>query len=107
MFSKKNTEGYQPHLKGIMRKTLVYGEKTLLAQFHLEKGSIVPPHKHPYEQTGYMLRGKILFKEGDQECVVEEGDSWCFLANVEHAAEILEDSDIVELFSPVREDYLK
>jgi len=106
MFNKQNEQGFQLHIEGITRKTLVYGEKTVLAQFRLKKGSVVPHHAHPYEQTGYILHGKIRFWEAGNEVIVDDGDSWCFNANVEHAADILEDSVIIELFSPVREDFL-
>lgn len=49
MFYKKSDEGYYSRIKGIDQKTLVYGGKTLLAEFHLKKDSIIPPHLHPYE----------------------------------------------------------
>jgi quercetin dioxygenase-like cupin family protein len=106
MFYKSNRDGYQPVLNGIKLKTLVYGEKTLLTEFHLEQGSQLPAHAHPQEQTGYLIAGRIRLFIGDEVFEVEPGDSWCVLSNVEHRAEILADSVAVEVFSPVREDYL-
>ena len=106
MFYKSNSDGYQPVLNGIKLKTLVYGEKTLLTEFHLEQGSQLPAHAHPQEQTGYLIAGRIRLFIGDEVFEVEPGDSWCVLSNVEHRAEILADSVAVEVFSPVREDYL-
>jgi mannose-6-phosphate isomerase-like protein (cupin superfamily) len=68
--------------------------------------SPVPRHAHPQEQTGYLISGRIRLSIGEESFDVEHGDSWCIPGNVEHQAEILEDSVAVEVFSPVREDYL-
>ena len=106
MFYKKNDEGYHSRVKGIDQKTLVYGERTLLAEFLLKKGSIIPQHSHPYEQTGYLVSGHMAFRVGNERYDIQVGDSWCIPMNAEHSAEILEDSVVVEVFSPVREDYL-
>jgi quercetin dioxygenase-like cupin family protein len=53
-----------------------------------------------------MIAGKMRFNVDREQMDVEAGDSWCLPGNVEHSAEALEDSVIVEIFSPVREDYL-
>jgi len=106
MFYKKNETGYKAIKEGILLKTLVYGEKTLLCEFRLEKGKMVPSHKHPHEQTEYLVEGRMKFIIGDERFDAEPGDSWCIPGDVEHAAEVLEDSVVVAVFSPVREDYL-
>ena len=106
MFYKNNSDGYKQILDGIRIKTLVYGDKSLLTEFHLAQGSQLPAHSHPQEQTGYLVSGRIRLFIGDEKFEVEPGDSWCVSDNVEHRAEILADSVAVEVFSPVREDYL-
>ncbi len=106
MFYKHNDDGYKQALKGIKIKTLVYGDKTLFTEFRLEKGNQLPRHAHPHEQTGYLVSGRIRLSIGDETFEVEPGDSWCISGNVEHEADILADSVAVEVFSPVREDYL-
>ena len=106
MFYKSNSDGYKQVLIGIKLKTLVYGDKSLLTEFHLEQGSQLPKHSHPQEQTGYLISGRIRLFIGDEIFEVEPGDSWCVLSNIEHRAEILADSVAIEVFSPVREDYL-
>ena len=92
--------------EGINLTTVAYGEKTLMGRFHLRKGAKIPLHSHPHEQTGMILSGKLRFIVDGIEQVVETGDSWCFKGDVEHGAEALEDAEIVEVFSPLREDYL-
>ncbi len=106
MFYKKSNLDYQNPMTGIKLKTLAYGEKTLLAEFRLEKGNLLPKHAHPHEQTGYLVSGRINLMVGDKQFVAEPGDSWSIPGDVEHGAEVLEDSVAIEVFSPVREDYL-
>ncbi|MCU0585620.1 MAG: cupin domain-containing protein [Desulfobacterales bacterium] len=92
MFCKNSEDGYRQALEGIRLKALVQGERTLLVKFQMRQGSALPLHSHPYEQTGYLVSGR--------------GDGWSIPMNVEHRAEILADSVALEVFSPVREDYL-
>ncbi len=106
MFNKSSKNGYSIPLEGIERKTLVYGEKTLMSEFRLKKGSIVPLHSHPHEQAGCLVSGKVKFIAGSEETICNPGDSWCIAGDKEHGAEALQDSVLVEVFSPVREDYL-
>ena len=106
MFTKHSTEGYGCRIPGIDQKTLVYGAKTLMAEFLMKKGAILPRHSHPYEQTGYLVSGRILLSAGNEIVDCRPGDSWCIPMNVEHSAEIPEDSVVVEIFAPVRKDYL-
>jgi len=106
MFYKREDSGYMAPAEGVRLKTLVHGEKTHLCEFRINKGSTVPEHSHPHEQTGYLVSGRIKFIVGDEEFEAEPGDSWCLPGDIMHSAEILEDSVMVEIFSPVREDYL-
>lgn len=106
MFSKRSKEGYLTPLEGIERKTLVYGESTLMSEFKLKKGSTIPLHSHPEEQIGYLISGQVQFSVGSEKVVCNPGDSWCFAGDKEHGVEILQDSVVVEVFSPVREEFL-
>lgn len=106
MFRKNNSEGYRELLEGVHLQTLVHGEKTLMGRFKLAKGARIPAHKHPHEQTGIMISGKLLFTVEGEEREVESGDSWCIPGESEHAVVAVEDSVVIEIFSPVRVDYL-
>jgi quercetin dioxygenase-like cupin family protein len=92
-------------LEGIERKTLVYGDKTLFTQFRLAGGKTLPSHKHPQEQTGYLVSGHINLIINGVRHDIRPGDSWNIKGNIEHSAEIITDSIAVEVFAPVREDY--
>jgi quercetin dioxygenase-like cupin family protein len=106
MFVKKSGTGYIDALEGIRRKTLAYGTKSLLTEFILEKGKILPSHSHPQEQTGYLVSGRIILDIGGEKHEVNPGDSWSIPGGTEHGAEILENSVAIEVFAPVRDDYL-
>jgi quercetin dioxygenase-like cupin family protein len=106
VFSHATNNSYKQALPGIKLKTLAYGQKTLLTEVRLEKGSVLPKHSHPHEQTGYLAKGKMTLTIGAEIFTVGPGDSWCIPGNAEHGANILEDSVAIEVFSPVREDYL-
>ena len=107
MFAKKDESGFKSVVEGVRYKTLVHGEKTLMAEFHLDGGSSVPMHKHPHEQTGYLVSGRMKFFLDTGEILeVESGAGWCIAGDVEHGVDVLEDSLVIEVFSPVRQEYL-
>lgn len=106
MFSKTSEEGYHAPLPGIQQKTLVYGDRTLMTEFRLKKGSSLPLHRHPHEQTGYLVSGRIQLTIDGETKDCEPGDSWCIPAEVEHGAQIMENALAIEVFSPVREAYI-
>lgn len=106
MFETHANDGFREVLAGIRLKTLVYGDKTLMVEFRLQKGATLPLHAHPHEQTGYLVSGNIRLTVGAAVYEVLPGDSWCIPENEHHCAEIIEDSVAIEVFSPVREEYL-
>jgi quercetin dioxygenase-like cupin family protein len=106
MFLAPDPNGFVPALPGIERKTLAYGEHTLMTVFRMQKGSKLPEHSHPYEQTGYLVSGKMRMTVAGETFAVEPGSSWCIPGGASHGADILEDTLALEIFSPIREDYL-
>ncbi|MCG6877953.1 MAG: NUDIX domain-containing protein [Deltaproteobacteria bacterium] len=106
MFYKKNSEGYSSPVKGVRLKSLTNGEKTHMCEFMIDGGSEIPEHSHPHEQTGYLVSGKLTLITEDQRFDAEPGDSWSIPENVPHSATAINDSVIVEVFSPVRKEYL-
>ncbi len=106
MFTKNNQVDYKPLIPGVRMRPLVYEEKTLMCEFLLEKGYHLPIHRHIYEQTGYLISGKLQFHIGDEWMETLPGDSWCIPSDVLHEVVVDEDSHLVELFSPIRPDYL-
>ncbi|MEA1958810.1 MAG: cupin domain-containing protein [Chloroflexota bacterium] len=106
MFNQKTGSGYSEPIEGIRMKTIVYGENTLMAEFVLDKGAVLPEHSHPQEQTGYLVKGHIIISIDGEEFDVTPGDSWSIPGDAVHGAKMIDDSIAVEVFSPVRQDYL-
>ncbi len=106
MFCKKNDSGYIEVIEGIERKTTAHGEKTLMTEFRLAKGHTLPLHSHPHEQTGCLVSGRMVLIIDGTEHEAGPGDSWCIRGGVEHGARVIEDAIAVEVFAPVREEYL-
>ena len=71
-----------------------------------QQGALTPAHRHAQEQTGYLVHGSLRFFGDEGEMVVETGCSWSFKGGGAHGAEALADCVVIEVFSPVREDYL-
>jgi quercetin dioxygenase-like cupin family protein len=105
MVVKKKEEGWVPMREGIQRQSLAYGDKTHMVMFRLQGGAQIPMHEHPHEQTGYLLQGSMTMIIEGEACPLEAGDSWSLRGGVSHGVNVLEDSLVLEVFSPPREDY--
>ncbi len=105
-FVHGDKDGYVDAVPGIRRKTLAHGGATLLTEFRLEAGAVLPVHDHPQEQTGYLVAGRLRLTVGHETRDMSAGDSWSVPGGVPHGGVALEDAVAVEVFSPVREDYL-
>ncbi len=92
-------------LEGIYRKTLTYNNDVMLCFFILEKDAVVPLHEHKAHQIGYVLKGKIKFRTETREFMAKEGDSYMFDSNEKHSAELLEYTEVIEVFNPTRDEY--
>lgn len=106
MYASHCDEGYAEPIPGIRMKTLCWGERTLMTEFRLDAGSELPRHEHPHEQTGYLVSGRLLLSIGEERREVGPGDSWSIPGGERHGAHVLAQSVAVEVFSPVRKDYL-
>ena len=83
-----------------------YGQKLMLSYLELEEGSLVPDHSHPHEQGGIVLEGRIeLCIDGDSR-VRGPGDMFIIPGGTPHSARpVGGPAVILDVFSPVREDY--
>jgi quercetin dioxygenase-like cupin family protein len=106
MFTRRSADGYRTVAPGVELRTLCFGKATMLTEFRLAAGHELPTHSHPHEQTGYLVSGRIRLRIGPESHEVAPGDGWCIPGGIEHGATILEDSVAVEVFSPLREEFL-
>ena len=78
-----------------------------MTEFLLEKDSLLSEHSHVNEQTGYLVKGKIKLDIGGNSRIINPGDSWNIPSGVKHKAEILENSVAIEVFIPMRAEYVQ
>ena len=91
---------------GVTRKILAYSPKLMLIEHSLDKGSTLPEHRHPHEQLGYMISGALLLEIEGREFKTVAGDSFVIPGDVPHKVTALENSVVLDVFTPAREDYL-
>jgi len=106
MITRNDETAWHEVIPGISMSTLVYGDKMLMARFRLQEKSFLPLHSHPHEQTGYLLSGRMTMTIDGKEHDFGPGDSWSIPSGVEHGAFVRETCIAIEVFSPVREDYM-
>jgi quercetin dioxygenase-like cupin family protein len=92
-------------MPNVFRRTLATGERLMISHVTLNQGGYVPLHKHPHEQVGYVIEGRLRMTIGDQVYEFEPGDSYSIPGNVEHDATGISDCVVLDVFSPPREEY--
>jgi quercetin dioxygenase-like cupin family protein len=91
---------------GVKRKILAAGGGLMTAQFHFHKGAIGVPHSHPNEQVGYVVSGSVdLTLEGKTQ-TLRAGDSYYVPSGLVHGVKALEDTVLIDVFTPQREDFI-
>jgi quercetin dioxygenase-like cupin family protein len=90
----------------MLSRKIVTGERGMLAQVYLKAGCVVPMHAHESEQMTYILQGALRFLVGGEEITVREGEVLQIPSQIEHQAEALDDTFSLDVFSPIRRDWL-
>ncbi len=92
---------------GVKRKVLSYSKNLMACELTFEKGSVGAPHSHHHEQIGYIISGKLVYQEeGQADKILETGDTYYVAPNVVHGVRILEDTKLLDIFTPMREDFV-
>ena len=94
-------------LNPLITRQFVHGAQGMLARFVLSKGAVIPRHSHHNEQIAYVLSGALRFTFDDGRVItVTAGETLVIPAHMPHAAEALEDTIDLDIFSPPREDWI-
>lgn len=91
----------------LISRKLVSGDRQMLAQVYLKRGAMVPLHTHDSEQLTYVLDGMLKVRIADEEVLVRDGEVVRIPSGVPHQLEALADTFELDLFSPIREDWLR
>jgi quercetin dioxygenase-like cupin family protein len=97
----------EEQLNDLVARQMIHGETMTIARIHLRKGAVVPLHQHPNEQISMVEHGRLRFVISGQEQIVQGGDMVAIPPNAPHLVEALEDSLATDLFSPIREDWIR
>ena len=92
--------------RGLTRRVLAYNDKLFLAEHKMVKGWRGSLHSHPHEQIVYVVRGHLKLICQEQTFDLRTGDSFVVRGGVEHGASAVEDSLVIDVFTPCREDYI-
>ena len=93
-------------MSDVISRKVISGENAMVAQVFLKKDAVVPEHHHESEQLTYILEGALKFELEGQEVVVRKGEVLHIPSNVPHRAVALEDTLDLDIFSPIRKDWL-
>ncbi|WP_010584915.1 cupin domain-containing protein [Schlesneria paludicola] len=85
-----------------------FGKNMMLSYLEMDPGSEVPMHSHPHEQGGMLIQGTLQLTIGDETRLCQPGSMFLIPPNVMHRAVAVDGKCVVlDVFSPVREDYAK
>ena len=92
---------------GLKRRVLAYNEKLFLAEHEMVKGWVGTVHSHAHEQIVYVVHGHLKIMCQGRTVDIRTGDTFVVRGGVEHGASATEDSLVVDVFTPCREDYIR
>jgi quercetin dioxygenase-like cupin family protein len=91
---------------GLRRQIMSFSPSMMLVRHRMAKGWVGTRHAHPHEQMVYVVSGHITFEHPGGRFDALAGDSFLVPGNVEHQASAHEDSEVLDIFTPRRDDYM-
>ena len=102
----KNSENWEDLGGGVSRQFQGWDNQIMMVKVKFEKGAEGSPHQHFHTQTTFCAKGKFEFTIGEEKKIVSEGDGVYIEPNLIHGAVCMEEGILIDVFSPVREDFL-
>lgn len=107
MYVKNSEKEYKDIGGGVQRKVLAYSDSLMNVELLFKAGAEGEMHKHPHEQIGYVIEGKLIFhEEGKPDIILFAGDSYIVAPNVMHGITCLTNVKLLDIFTPKREDFI-
>ena len=97
----------QEQITDKIRRRVVSGKQGTMVYWSIEAGARAAAHKHPHEQFVWMIKGTMDFRIGDEKRTMKPGDVAVIPGGVEHEAYFPVDSEVIDFFTPVRDDFLR
>lgn len=102
----KLKDARQKEFKGISFDVLAIGINSMVTKMNYSQGDYASVHSHPNEQSGYVVSGKYKIMIDGEEFLITIGDSYAIPENIPHSMEVIEAGEIIDVFTPIRKDYL-
>lgn len=102
----KSEDAQRRSFLGVDFVLLSHGAESMVTKMLYKRGDNPPLHKHPNEQSGYVVSGRYKVTIDDVVREIGPGDSYTIPREVEHCIEIIEPGEVLDFFSPPRNDYL-
>lgn len=102
----KKEEAKKRVFKGVSLDSMAVGEKSIVCKMNYAAGDFASEHSHPNEQSGYVISGKYIMTVDGSEYELNPGDSYAIPGNVPHSFKVIDGGEVVDVFTPIREDYL-
>ncbi len=106
LVAMKDRKVFSPE-SGLSRQVLAYSNQLMLVRHMMEEGWVGARHSHPHEQLVYIVSGHIRFTDDEATFDARTGDSFVVPGGVEHQACAIEASEVLDVFTPCREDYVE
>lgn len=107
VFIKTTEVPWEDFFAGVQRKILGYDEHLMMTHIRFRKGAVGPLHKHPHTQVTFIEHGSFEVQIEGKKQILTAGDCYFVPSNVEHGVEALEESSLIDVFAPMREDFIK
>jgi len=91
---------------GVKRKLMFYDDAMMLVKFQFEKGAVGALHNHPHRQMSYVAEGLFEFTLNGESRIIKAGDIYNVPSHAIHGIVCLEAGMLVDVFNPIREDFL-
>lgn len=88
-------------------RRVIHSDRMTIARLYLKKGAVVPRHHHEHEQVSYVVEGRLEFDFDGEKSLVSAGEMMQIESHKPHKVEALEDSIALDIFQPVRGDWLR
>ena len=92
---------------GVRRKIMSYDGRVMLVKVDFETGAIGALHKHYHTQISYVESGSFEVEIDSRKQILNKGDVFYVTPNLIHGVVCLEKGMLVDVFSPMREDFIK
>jgi quercetin dioxygenase-like cupin family protein len=95
-------------LGGGVSRQMIVGERLMVCRLHFAPHVVTQAHDHPHEQITLVERGRVRFIIGSEERIAQAGDVLHFPSGCWHGATMLDEEVVlIDIFTPLREDFLK